>query len=357
MNKVCIPINVAVVGLGGIAQEHLGIWRRIGEVRVVAVCDSNEFRAREVAKVQKIPAYYTDLGEMLRNEQVLITDICTPPQVHSPLIIQALQSGCHVLVEKPLCMTTNEAKQIISAHESSKAKLSVVHNGLFSRVMRKVLSLIKEGDLGEIISTDIRVVAPATDPMLSNKGHWCHSLPGGRFGEVLAHPIYMVRAILGDVQLKSVHSTKVGTSPWVPFDELWVDVKTRSSYGSLYCSFNSVQEGWFVDIYGTRGIIKSNLLIQAAVRLGQRPVTPFGIGVEGLGQIYQLFVQMGQNVVTRLCGMWQTGHDICLRAFVDSVLNDKAPLVSVEEAYATVELLEQICEKLDRTGVHTSDEV
>jgi len=135
------------------------------------VCDANELRAEKTAKAWHIPAYYKELGQMLERESLVIVDICTPPQAHYPLIVQALESNCHVITEKPLTMTTEETKKIASAQKGSGTKISVVHNHILEPVMRKALPLIAKGDLGQITNVDVCIVVPPSDPMLCNKDH------------------------------------------------------------------------------------------------------------------------------------------------------------------------------------------
>ncbi|MFC1902795.1 Gfo/Idh/MocA family protein [Chloroflexota bacterium] len=152
MDKV--SINIAIVGLGNVAQEHLKAWRKIKDIRVAAVCDSDKQRAGETSRAWGIPAYSDDLGEVLAEQSISIVDICTPPQAHCSLILQSLGADSHVIVEKPLTMTTKEAKMIISAQRGSKAKVTIIHNWLYVPVMIKALSLINKGRLGEVLSAE-----------------------------------------------------------------------------------------------------------------------------------------------------------------------------------------------------------
>ena len=147
-------MNVAIVGLGEIAQRHLKFWRKTNNIKVVAVCDSNKSRAEKTAGAWGIPAYSDNLGEIFQGQSISIVDICTPPQAHCSLILQALDAGCHVIVEKPLTMTTDEAKTIISHHQGSQVKATVIHNWLYVPVMRKARSLINQGKLGEVLGID-----------------------------------------------------------------------------------------------------------------------------------------------------------------------------------------------------------
>ena len=85
--------------------------------------------------------------EIPQGQSISIVEICTPPHGHCSLALQVLEASCHTIVEKPLTVTTNEAKTIISRHKGSKAKVTVIHNRLYVPVMRKALSLIKKGRL------------------------------------------------------------------------------------------------------------------------------------------------------------------------------------------------------------------
>lgn len=349
MNKAAM--NLAIVGLGEVAQGHLKVWRKINNIRVAAVCDSNKSRAEKTARAWGISAYSDDLGEILQGQPISMVDICTPPQAHCSLILQALEAGCHVIVEKPLTMTTDEAKTIISRQKGSQAKVTVIHNFLYVPVMRKAMSLIKEGKLGEVFGVEIKMLNTPDDPMFANKDHWCHSLPGGRFGEMLAHPIYIIQAILGQLKVNSVQAMKLGSYPWVSFDELRVNLEAGKGSASIYASFNSSRAEVIIDIYGTQGIFKIDQMSDTLVQLKYRPPAIFSKGMDSLRQAYQLAFSTARGGVTKLSGRWIGGHEFCLRAFADSVLNDKEPIVTLNQAYDTVELLEQICQEIESQHV------
>lgn len=351
-----IAFDIGIIGLGDIAYTHLKAWHKVNGVHVTAVCDTNEHIAKEKARAWNIPAYYTDVGEMLEQEALSAVDICTPPQTHCRLITQALESACHVVVEKPLAMTTEETKIIISAQEKSGRQLGIIHSSLFDPALLKAVPMIRRGELGKIISADIAITATQNDFMLSDKNHWCHSLPGGRFGEVLAHPIYMLQAILSRIEVKSVHAVKVGNYPWVPFDELWVNLEADKSSGSIYVSFNSVRANWSINVYGTRGIITINLTDGGVIILKQRPAMRVQRVIDNLKQVYQLLISMAQCATFRVL-RHRSQHELCFQAFVDHVLNNKEAAVTLQEAYNSVETLEQICraiEALKDDGDHPS---
>ena len=124
---------------------------------------------------------------------------------------------------------------------------------------------------------------------------------------MLAHPIYTLQALLGPLKVRSVHAKKVGSYPWVPFDELWVELDADKCSGTIYASFNSVRVAWFIDIYGTEGIIKVNLVNETLVQLKLRPITTLDRGWDSLQQASQLLLSTAQNGVFKLSGRWVWG--------------------------------------------------
>lgn len=106
-------------------------------------------------------------------------DICVPPQHHASVAMEAIEAGCHVIVEKPMAFKERDAWMLIQAAEKKGVKLYPIHNSLFIPVIRKVKSLIDSGYIGDIISVDCIYLVSKDDPMIQNPNHWVHKLPGG----------------------------------------------------------------------------------------------------------------------------------------------------------------------------------
>jgi len=252
-----------------------------------------------------------------------------------------------------MVMTTNEAEQVMSARKRSGTKLGVIHNMLFEPVMIKALSLIRKGNLGQIINADVRFLHTNEEPILSNRSHWCHSLQGGRFGEILPHPIYLLQALLGQIDIELVSIAKIGDYPWIPADELFVALGRNKTSGSIYISFNSPVEAVIVSVYGTKSVFRIDLTGETIVQLKHRPFNRLSKGINNLRQIYQLASSTLRATSLILSGKWSNGHETYIRGFVDYVLNEKDPPVTLQEAYNTVETLERICKKIDFIVSHS----
>ena len=99
-------LKVGLVGCGFIAQSaHIPSLLKCRGAELVAVCDRNEELASSVTTRFKVNKHYADLGDMLSKERLDMVEICTSINTHAPLCIQAMEAGCHVLVEKPIALT------------------------------------------------------------------------------------------------------------------------------------------------------------------------------------------------------------------------------------------------------------
>lgn len=197
---------MGIVGCGQAGEFHFNAWRSIG-IPIAAVCDANKDAAMQAAEKWKIPSYYTELSKMLQSENLFAVSICSPPQFHADQAIEALKSDCHVVVEKPFTVTTKEANKVMNALQGSSPKLTVIHNQLYEPSILHAMKQIKAGAIGKVIGMNVGLLHSKDERMAANNSHWCHKLPGGRFGEILPHPVYLLQAVLGNLEVKSVLST------------------------------------------------------------------------------------------------------------------------------------------------------
>ena len=157
--KIKAPVKVAVIGCGLIGQwHHIPSLCKIKDAELVAICDKNPELAKRVAQKFNISRYYTDSTEMFGREKLDMVDICTPPQSHLALSIQAMDKGCHVLVEKPITLSLKEFDELKNVAKSHNVKLCQVHNKLFEPIMIKALSMVSQGGIGDLVGLDIQVL-------------------------------------------------------------------------------------------------------------------------------------------------------------------------------------------------------
>lgn len=139
------------VGAGYFSQFHFEAWSRIEEVEIVAVCDRSLEKAQAVCTTYGFPRAYTDLSEMFQNETPDFVDIITPPDTHLELCRLAIDQGVHIICQKPLAPTYEEATQIAAAVESSGVRMMVHENFRFQPWHRQLRKLLDQKTIGRKI--------------------------------------------------------------------------------------------------------------------------------------------------------------------------------------------------------------
>jgi len=345
-----LAMKVGIVGCGWVSGLHVNAWRDIG-MSVAAVCDVNEKTARQFAEKWEIPSYYTDLSRMLQSEEVFAVSICTPPQFHAELAIEALESECHVVVEKPFTVTTKEADKVMNALHKSSAKLTIIHSQLFEPSMLHAMKQIKAGSIGQVIGMNVGMLHSKDEQMTANKNHWCHKLPGGRFGENLPHAVYLLQAVLGNLEVKSVYIDKLGGCPWMPFDELRAILQADGKSGFIYINFNapgSHKVNVYADIYGTGGTLQAGIYPVSSLL-----VTKPGRGIwlsENIIHQAKIGLSYLSTMLAKRKGpkRFSAAHALIIKSFVRSIFGYGKPLVTPGMGYEQVRVVEQITRQMNK---------
>ena len=141
--------RTGVIGCGGISQVHMNALMGMDNVQIVAVCDIREDRAQTAAKKTGAPRVYTDWHELLRDPEVEVVHLCTPHYLHAPMTVEALAAGKHVLTEKPMATTLEDARAMIAASEQPGAPtLGVIFQNRYNDAVKKARAILESGDAG-----------------------------------------------------------------------------------------------------------------------------------------------------------------------------------------------------------------
>jgi predicted dehydrogenase len=144
-------LNVGVVGLGWVAGAHIETFKSVEGAKVTAVCSRRELKASDLEKQYGVPLKaFRSLEAMLSDPKIDIVDICTPHPLHAEQAIAAAKAGKHLLIEKPICLTYEEALAIRDALRKSDVGACVCFEARFSQHFNLIHSCIKEGLLGEL---------------------------------------------------------------------------------------------------------------------------------------------------------------------------------------------------------------
>lgn len=142
------PLRGALVGCGYISEQQLWAWQQIPEAEIVAVCDIELARAQQRAEQFGISIVYNDYGQMLQDLKLDFIDIATRPHLHLQMVRVAAEQGIHILCQKPVAETIEEARQMVNLCQAAGVRFMVNENYRHQAWFRKIRQLIDDGRLG-----------------------------------------------------------------------------------------------------------------------------------------------------------------------------------------------------------------
>jgi len=252
-------INVGIIGSGFIGPAHIEALRRLGFVQVVALCDGTLEQAQEKAQALNIPHAYGNVEELLAHPDLHVVHNCTPNHLHAQINRQILRAGKHVFSEKPLCMTPEEARELVELAE----RAGVVHGVSFVyrqfAMVRQAQSMRREGSLGRLfashgsylqdwmlLDTDYNwrvdaALGGASRAVADIGSHWCDTVQfvtGRRIVEVMAD-----LSIVWPTRKANV----AGNSTFTQEDSAVFENKavTTEDFGSVLFRFDDGSKGCF----------------------------------------------------------------------------------------------------------------
>ncbi|MEK5038127.1 Gfo/Idh/MocA family protein [Sporosarcina sp. FSL K6-3457] len=323
-------LRVAVIGCGSIAKHrHLGEYDSHSAVEIVAVCDIVEERAQETA-LQYGAKAYTDYKKLLEVEQIDAVSVCLPNYLHAPVSIAALEAGCHVLCEKPMATSKEEAEAMIQVAKSNDKKLMIAHNQRFVPSHAKARALVASGEIGKIYS--FRTAFGHGGPegwSVDGKDSWFFNKEQafiGAMGDLGVHKADLLRYLLGEefVEVAGFIETSAKENTDVDDNAVCILKSASGIIGTLAASWAyTSREDNSTIIYGEH----------ATLRLEDDPN-------------YSLIVQYKNGeVVNYELGAIQSNAEggqtttHVIDHFIESIVHNTEPLINGEEGMKSLEVI------------------
>lgn len=347
-------MKVGIVGCGQIATIHIPYIRSQPGTELVGVTDADETRARDTATRFGISSVSRTLDELLDAHRPDVVHILTPPQTHAPLAIQAMDAGCHVLVEKPMAVNLEEAEAMETTARRRGVKLCVDHNHLFDSAVVEARALVAQGSIGELVwvETFEGFFVGAPDNPYVQPGaadHWVHRLPGGIFQNLAPHPVYLLLAFLDPPKALQAVAQKTGRVPSSFADELRVLVTSGNGLGCFMVSLSIQPFMKYVHLYGTGGTIRVNLTTNTLTIAKNRELPrALARGMLGIDEAAQLVKGTVSNAVKVARGRLRSypGLGVLIDAFYRSIREDRPAPVDGEAGREVVRVLDQVWEQI-----------
>ena len=152
-------VNVGVIGVGAMGENHVRVYHKMEEANLIAVSDVSERALKKIEKKYGAKGY-TEYVDLLQNPDIEVVSVCVPTTFHHAVVMEAIKHKKHILVEKPIAFTLNEAEEMISAAKEAGVILSTGHVERFNPAVQKAKELIDDGVIGDIVSAFAKRVGP-----------------------------------------------------------------------------------------------------------------------------------------------------------------------------------------------------
>ena len=194
-------LNFALIGCGRVSSKHVEALKALPKARLVAVCDRDRSKAEKAVADLKDVSIYSTLEDMLEHENIDVVNVLTESGTHADIAVTVAQHKCHVVVEKPMALTLEDADRMISVCDKMGVKLFVVKQNRYNLPVIKLREAIEADRFGKMVMGTVRVrwCRPQSyydqDPW---RGTW--AMDGGVFTNQASHHIDLLEWMMGDVE-------------------------------------------------------------------------------------------------------------------------------------------------------------
>ena len=197
-------LGVALLGCGRIAVRHAQLLSsgEIAGAKLVCVCDIDKSRAESFGKKHNVP-YFVDLDSMMKecSDKIDIVSILTPSGCHAQNTLEVAPYKKHIIVEKPMALTLEDADKMIEACDKFGIRLFVVKQNRYNLPVQKLREALEAGRFGKIVMGSVRVRWCRDNAYYKQdswRGTWAQD--GGVFTNQASHHIDLLEWMLGDVE-------------------------------------------------------------------------------------------------------------------------------------------------------------
>jgi len=195
-------LKFALVGCGRIAKKHAQLLgdNQIKNAKLVAVCDINIKKAKDLAQKYQVD-YFDDIDKMMQNSDIDVVSILTPSGLHAKHTLKIAQYKKHIVVEKPMALTLDDADKMIEACDKNGIKLFVVKQNRYNLPVQKLHQAIEKKEFGKLVLGTVRVRWSRNQDYYNQdkwRGTW--SLDGGVLTNQASHHIDLLEWMMGEVE-------------------------------------------------------------------------------------------------------------------------------------------------------------
>jgi predicted dehydrogenase len=327
-----MKLRAGVIGVGGIGKTHLKTLKKLDMVETIAVADIVADLAKAVAMEYGLK-WYTDYLEMIEKEKLDVVSICLPHFLHCKAVCEVARMGVNILLEKPIAISVGEADLMINESSKNRVKLGVVFQNRYRKTFSKLKRVVEEDKLGNLMRTILQYNTFRTQAYYRSaewRGRW--ATEGG--GVLINQGIHFI----------DIFQWIIGKRP-------------KTIFGVLGTLAHDIE---VEDTATATMLFEGNM--QAAIQMStidHPPISKLEIrGEKGYAEADENTLKIFYNspsVKSEFKGAWETPnvewealgaeerwedfHEPVYRDFLESIVQDREPFVSGEEARKSLEIV------------------
>ncbi len=355
-----MTLRVAIVGCGQSAENHAAEIKKLVGARLVGVCDCEPLMAEQFSIRHGVGAWYSDVRQLLREQNPDVVHIATPPQSHLEIARLAIAAECHVFVEKPLAENAQQAAELIRLAQANGCKLTVGWTYYFHPAVRAARTRIAQGVIGDLVHVDAFAAYDLRGSfgaaILQDRTHWVHGLPGKLFQNNLDHPLcFLAEFVDLENSALDVQAWRATDSPYPDLlDELRVTMAGASTSAHLAFSCRARPAGHSLTLVGSESTLRVDLVNQIVTQASaSRLPGPLGRLACALDQTRQLGRQTLYNLARFVRSDFQPlpGLGFLTAEFYKCIETDGDVPISYEHILRVSSMMDQVVQQLQEISV------
>ncbi len=325
-------VRFGIIGCGTIAHFH---------ARAIAACTGGTFMGVADVRLESAQRFaeeyavkcYNSVDEMLQSDEIDAVCICTPSGFHAQTALQSIEAGKHILVEKPLAMTNEDCKKIITLAKEKNVRAGVISQYRFSPAIQELKQLVSEGKLGKIITADLLMKYYRSQEYYDSsnwRGTW--KLDGGSLMNQGIHGVDALLYVMGPA--KSVFGCARTLNHRMEAEDTAVaTVEFENGALAVIQSTTSIYNGYprCLTISGTKGTVTVQDDIITKCELDD---PDYVCKTQTAAQQTQGF--QDPKAISN------DGHIFQIQDFINAIVNKEDPIIPLSQGYQTVAVINAV---------------
>ncbi|MCQ4923225.1 Gfo/Idh/MocA family oxidoreductase [Tissierella carlieri] len=328
-------LKFAIIGCGRISYKHVeALINNKEEAELIAVCDLIEEKAVDRKKQYETTIkdvnikVYTDYIEMLKNEDIDVVTIATESGYHGKHAIDCLNNNTHLLIEKPMALSIEDADHVIALSKEKGKKVCISHQNRFNPPIQKLRRAIEEGRFGKIINGTARILWTRDDNYYK-QAPWrgTKELDGGTLMNQCIHNIDLLQWMMGS-EVERIHSER-GT--------FLRDIEMED-FGAILIRFKNRSIGI---VEGSACVYPKNLEETLSIFGERGTVVIGGLAVNEI-KVWQFADERdydNEDESVKIDNVYGEGHTPLYKDFIDAIKEDREPLINGKEGKKAIEII------------------